>query len=540
MLQENRHMNDYMEFIPDLPSLPEDLPTATWMDKLTRAIDIGVVGFFRQSTDDQKRRHTGSQKVQEEQLEQLAHFDVPPEKVHVILAYGESGREGVVRQRFQELKAWIRDGRVGLLVLARHDRLSRNTADADEVFRLLVEYEVLLMVDGRVYDSSEAGDRLILGLYSQFAEYENRMRARWLALTRLAKAKALEFRVRLPTGLVWADPDDKDYQEKARAAGLSDWLSDLPEKPCSEVDGRKYYILPYPDAEVAKAIQLIRKWLLETRNEHEVQDRILQGYEGYPRPGLVPASRGSRPYPKSRLVWSDTTQIRDFVRSPALSGCYRFESGSLRPKARLAGAGNEADSSRGRKKPRPDVEVVGAFRSWFGPDEQPIVRRILAGYGLRAPYGRGMERVLIATSAVATLRCSVEIEPGKMCGRRIVARRSSLRKGGFTYQASACRQSRHSHHLEVSSTLDEHVLDVLRDVFKPVPLAGVARALRVDRASTDARRRALNQRSARGAKQAHRRPGTRGSGTGGTTGSEGAHAARAIPGSVRECQRQGG
>jgi hypothetical protein len=72
--------------------------------------------------------------------------------------------------------------------LARHDGLSRNTPDASDLVELPEENKALIMVDGRVYDLWNAGDRLILDLHGNLAEYEHRRRSMWVAATRSIRA----------------------------------------------------------------------------------------------------------------------------------------------------------------------------------------------------------------------------------------------------------------------------------------------------------------------------------------------------------------
>ena len=475
----------------EFPPPDDEPPISTFMEKVLAATIRGVVGFFRQSSDGQRKRHKGSQRAQEEHLEQLHPFGVTREQVHVILAYGESGNAGTVRKRFGELKEAVRARKVGLILLARHDRLGRNTPDAFELFQLLVEHGVLLMVDGRVYDPSNEGDALILGLYAQFAEYENRVRSRWMGVTRLAKARAYELRIRLPTGLVWADPFDPDYRSKAEDAGLLDWLEEPLGRPCSEFEERKYYILPYPDRDVATALRLFREWLLETRSVAEVEKRIREGSNGWPHPGLLPASRTSKPYPKVRIGWEpvNATMIRDHLNSPALFGCYRYNASALRKK-KPGGVTAPVEDKPKLQRKRADVELPGAFRSWFAPEEERVIRRILAGNG-RKPFAKNPERTASVLHAVGTLRCAMELAPGTLCGRRINAYYPFEGSDRPYYHTGGCRQTRKPHFYEVSGELDEHVLEILLEVFRPDALREVATQLRVQRSSSQGEVRSL-------------------------------------------------
>ncbi len=313
-------------------------------ERLMDAIERGVVGFFRQSSLKQARRHLGSQRAQEEQLENVVPFGVRPEQVRVILAYGESGRANVVRKKFRELLQLIRDGRVGLILLARHDRLGRNFEDAEELFRAMRENGVLIMVDGRVYDPSDESDDFILTVYAKFAEFENRARARWMSLTRFAKARDRSLVIGLPTGLIWADPEDPEYRRRLAGAGMIRWLDNLSAHTVSSmIQGRRHYILPYPDAHVERCVRLLVGWILETGSISEVARRVAEGHDGWPKPGHLPVRQGERYFgPGSRIGWSHVTppKVYDFLRSPALYGTYQYRApalGSHRPKQRRLG-----------------------------------------------------------------------------------------------------------------------------------------------------------------------------------------------------------
>jgi DNA invertase Pin-like site-specific DNA recombinase len=308
--------------------------------KIVRAIARGVVGFYRQSSLMQARFNVGSQAAQEDQVRHLEPFGVGPEGVHVVLAYGESGRSGVVRRKFRELMRLVRGGKVGLILLARHDRVGRNTKDSRALYDLLVEHQVLLMVDGRIYDPADEGDAFILNMYAAFAEYENRARARWIMLSRLAKARRLEARIPLPTGLVWASLDDPVYVQRMMKAELGAWV-DAAREPGrhlakSIVGDQTCYVLPFPDRDVARSIELRLQWLLEEGSMPGLLDRILHD-PAWPHPGKMPVMRRNQRFdPEITPSWeheATLTRLYDWFRSPALYGVYSYTARGLLPKA---------------------------------------------------------------------------------------------------------------------------------------------------------------------------------------------------------------
>lgn len=304
-------------------------------DKVMEAIRRGVIGFFRQSSDKQRKKNVGSQKVQQEQIANVAPFGVAPEQVRVILAYGESGRADVVRRKFRQLYRVCAARQAGLVLLARHDRLGRNFADAEALFEVMRQNGVLIMVDGRVYDPADESDDFILTIHAKFAEFENRARSRWLSLARFAKARDRSLAVGLPSGLVWADPNDPNYRDPLIANGMGGWLEDLDRHQTRvEVEGERRLILPFPDPRVEQCIRLLVQWILETGSVAEVAHRVEQGYGGWPEPGMLPVRKGDRHYgPGCSIGWSRVTppKVYDYLRSPALYGTYQFHAPALNP-----------------------------------------------------------------------------------------------------------------------------------------------------------------------------------------------------------------
>lgn len=302
--------------------------------RVMEQIAKGVAGFFRQSSRFQARENTGSQAVQENSLRWLAPFGVKAEDVTVVLAYGESGRPGVVREKFRQLEELIERDQVGLVLLARHDRLGRSEADAIRVFNLMAARGVLMMVDGRIYDPADEGDAFILKIYAQFAEYENRARVRWMLMSRFAKAQRLANRTKLPSGLVWASPEDPEYVTRLESAGLMHWLDQLDRhRAVSYRHGQAFYVLPYPDAEVARSVELRLQWLFETRSLSGVIQRIRHHPE-WPRPGRVPVlTPNFRFNPLVAPVWQlvKRGRLHQWFHSPALYGTYCFQAPGLVP-----------------------------------------------------------------------------------------------------------------------------------------------------------------------------------------------------------------
>lgn len=469
------------------------------------AIARGVVGFFRQSTLAQKFRNIGSQHAQEDQIRYLEPFGVHRQDVRVVLAYGESGSRDVVRRKFQELKMLVENGEVGLVVLARHDRLGRNEADSADLFEAMAEHGTLLMVDGRIYDPSDEGDEFILGIYAKFAEFENRARVRWMMMSRLAKAERLQARILLPTGLVWASPDDPDYIQQMESNGLQSWLVDLEKRhrAVSRVEGRAYYVLPYPDREVARSVELRLQWLLETRSLREVLRRI-RTHPDWPRPGQLPGSAAGTLFnPARRPKWEPVQKhaLYKWFQSPSLYGTYQFSVYELLSRRRRRG------SKRTRTKATPNprrsaspvrelppgavrVRVEGAFPGFASPSDEARVREILQNPAhrwlpRRCTFPRGR------LHAIGRAYCGHEIRPGIRCGRTVRPRYPNNFRGRHIYRGGGCEETRSPHTTIVPNVLDRVVLDTLLDVFDPAGLKEGLQKVRVDLAGLRAQKSAL-------------------------------------------------
>ena len=161
----------------------EEFDAGEWRQRLQEAIWRGAVCFFWKSAVDSGMHNLGSQQVQREQLRRLEPLGIREADVSVV-AVRESKRLGVVREWFRQLTEMVIAGQVGLVVLARHNWLGRDSEARSELFKRMKEHGVLIMVDGRIYDPADAGDAFVLEIQPLVTELENRARARWGALSR--------------------------------------------------------------------------------------------------------------------------------------------------------------------------------------------------------------------------------------------------------------------------------------------------------------------------------------------------------------------
>ena len=288
--------------------------------------------FIRQSTSYQRLVNVGSGDVQAQQVRTMERMNVRQDQIVTIDARRGSGRAEVVRHHFEELTRLLETGLVGVLVLARFDRIGRNKVDTERVLRLLGKHGGMLLIDGRIYDPKEPTDQLSLGMQSAFAEYENLARARWMMLARLEMARQLKTGIPLPTGLIWASPGNSVFRARPLTAGLGGWLERLGEHRA--VVGRepaRRYVFPYPDREVYDSARLRLDWLLEHQDLAAVRARIREPGSGWPRPGLVPMVRASVYSPDIAPQWIpvEYSELDDWYLSPALYSIYAYAAKSL-------------------------------------------------------------------------------------------------------------------------------------------------------------------------------------------------------------------
>lgn len=361
------------------------------------------------------------------------------------------------------------------------------------------------MVDGRIYDPSDEGDDFILGVYAKFAEFENRARVRWMMMSRLAKAERLEARINLPTGLVWASPEDPQYVELMHDAGLQEWLADLPRRhrAVSWMDGRPFYILPFPDVDIVRSIELRIQWLLETRSVGEVYRRI-RTHPDWPVPGKIPVSgNGGCLFDSERPpTWEPVVRysLYQWFRRPSLYGTYSYTARSLMNRRRRVKRGKRTSQANGApREPRKlplgttQVRVEEAFPSFASPSDQARVLQILSNPSHRWKVGRGGKSTG-NHHALPYACCGYEIEPGVKCGHKIRAMYPASRDGGYHYRSLGCEGSRVPHTTQVNSVLDDVVLDTLVDVLRPTGLQDALRRVRLRAHGLRAQRNTLEER----------------------------------------------
>lgn len=448
----------------EVPSV-EPSAVASLLNGLGRAVARGVVLFIRQSSRAQLKDNKGSGAVQADQPNFLRFYGVEPKSITVIDARGESGQPGAPRPQFDRLKRLCARGQVGVLVLARHDRMGRDSEASNELLDLAKKHNVVLLVGGRVFDPSRSEDLVMLRIQAALAEFENAQRRAWMMLTRHALAKQLRFALSLPAALVWASPSDQDYTKRLAAAGMSHLVSDVElrkHRAYVERDGRTYYILPYPDRDVWQAAKLMLEWFLETQDLREVLRRICEDPR-WPsdRAGHIPTARSYRFDRGAHINWEPVVgrsdgrfekpvwTLANWLKSPALYEIYSYSSGMA-----------EDQSAPAHSLITPVFER-GAFPSLGTGEMYDRVMELLSNTGGGA--WRGKSYTGPRDHLLPRVVCSALRADGQLCGRR----KSVFYQPNGSYQYRSISCGSRGHASAAPPGIEEVVVDIVLSTLTP-------------------------------------------------------------------------
>jgi DNA invertase Pin-like site-specific DNA recombinase len=475
----------------------------------THALERDLIVLIRQSTLIQKHENRGSGALQLSLHGLGLQLGWPEERIILLDARGESGSRGE-RAQFQELLRRVKSGATGAVALARSDRLGRTALESEELLRAAAEHGTLMITEGRIYDPSSASDKLILGLFNQFAEYENNARTLWMMATRLTLAKEGAYRVVMPTGLIAASPSDPAFMERLTEAGLASWVEDLDRhRTVSTRKGKQYFVLPYPDREVYEACRMRMECMLAHGSLNAVVEMI-NNDPSYPRAGLIPVCRAVRRYHSGiEIRWIDVNHpngrvaLRNWFKSPAIYGIYSFKSPTL------------AAKSPGEDPERFRVHIEDAFPSFANASDARAIKRILAED--KKPWREGSHEGP-RPHLLSMLRCGGIIKPGgadgtapgqdstTRCGNLLTAMYQA--DGTWNYYSHLCRYEGHKTQHVAGNVVDSVVEQLLLAVFDQHRLEIAMQRLEVDEGAARSRLRALHteqtriQREMQGVKQA--------------------------------------
>lgn len=447
--------------------------------------DRDILLVLRQSSLGQVSDHKGSIKAQIEQKKNLRQIGIDEDDIEVVNLLGESGRKDADRPKFEEVVRRIRAGEVGLLSLARHDRLGRNDRDSVRLFDAMEEQATLCMIGRRLYDLRQPSDELSLRMQATFAAYENKSRTRWMVLTRLAQVRKGESAIPVPNGLVWGNPEDRTFRRQMRNANLGDWLERIDDHEVSAPrNGDRWYVFPFPDAEVFHACRLRIQWALETRDLNAVVERIKDGYGEWPtrRQGEYPHFTQRVWREGMRPTWRDIDRprydaragLRKWTGSPALYGTYEFHSD--------AATGPDED-------PEEVIALEGAFPSFAEPEDRHRMQEIRQN-SIKEPNQGNYHGP--RNHVIETLLCNDETsDTGRQCGLTKTAVYPEREKG-HKYTSLNCR--RYGHKGRVHYCVDRTVLNIITEVFDADRLESAIRRVRLKKSNVLERRKELEAR----------------------------------------------
>jgi DNA invertase Pin-like site-specific DNA recombinase len=174
-----------------------------------------AVVYVRQSTEEQVHTHTGSTEYQRQQRRYPEAWGWQPDAIEINERdLGLSGSAGSHRPGYQRLRSAIDRGDVGAIFLADMTRGGRDAAEWLLLLERCRAHQVLIVVDGKVYDVNDNAERLLAQLQATLAEYDNVTRRDTMMRGRLTKAangRAVSAPpagyVRQPDGSWQKDPD---------------------------------------------------------------------------------------------------------------------------------------------------------------------------------------------------------------------------------------------------------------------------------------------------------------------------------------------
>ena len=179
-------------------------------------LDRDAIVYVRQSTPQQVAEHRESTDRQYALADRAAALGWPPTRTQVIDDdLGKSGRTVEGRPGFQRLLAEVALDRVGIIFGLEMSRLARSCKDWHQLLELCARFRVLLADADGVYDPTEYGDRLLLGLTGMMSEAELHVLKGRMHQGKLNKARRGELIVAVPVGYlknaggeVTFDPDE--------------------------------------------------------------------------------------------------------------------------------------------------------------------------------------------------------------------------------------------------------------------------------------------------------------------------------------------
>src|SRR5262249_23862999 len=133
-----------------------------------------AVIYVRQSTGEQVRTNIGSTEYQRDQIRYALAWGWPPDRIETIETdLGLTGSAAGHRAGYQSLLQEIELGDVGASFMSDTARVGRDALEWFHFIERCRVYQVLIVVDGRIYDPNTRADRLTLQLLATVAEDDN-------------------------------------------------------------------------------------------------------------------------------------------------------------------------------------------------------------------------------------------------------------------------------------------------------------------------------------------------------------------------------
>ena len=295
----------------------------------------GTVLWARVSSPTQARESINSKQMQMEAAwEFVDNLGIPRNVVTPFWAFGESGLVPKAGAKFDDVLRMIDAQEVGLIVVYEHHRMARKVLRAATLFDRCAQMGVLFYMAGDLRDPADPNDLFFLHMLACSSEWQVTSMRSHNADAKFIAANELRFRYRLPAGWCWASDDDHAFRERMGEAGLIDWLdpANLQNYHAkSHFEGRAYYPLPFPDADVFHSMELRLQWLFETRSVALVRRRIVEGDSwGWPsgRAGLIPETYLTRWHPGDSPQWrrARSSALYTWFKNPTHYGIYSYYS----------------------------------------------------------------------------------------------------------------------------------------------------------------------------------------------------------------------
>lgn len=129
--------------------------------------------YLRQSSPKQVKNNVESGRRQRQMVERVGQLGWPSSSIQVL--GGDTGRSGSTlhgRDDYQVMLEAVLAGNTGVIAARELSRLVRDNQDWNQLVRFCRHQDVLLLDEQRVYDATNAQDRVVLGVAGAFSEFE--------------------------------------------------------------------------------------------------------------------------------------------------------------------------------------------------------------------------------------------------------------------------------------------------------------------------------------------------------------------------------